>query len=133
MTIHQAQPVQRGCEIVVPLNRLKKSPNNARRIPHAAADVEALAASIAAKGVLQPPVVEAERNGDGQETGSYLVSIGEGRRLELRLLAKRRRLSKAEPIRRTGSALRQTGWKVRFPVRRRSFAEGAKPPPPPQP
>lgn len=99
MTIHQAQPVQRGCEIVVPLNRLKKSPRNARRTPHAAADVEALAASIAAKGVLQPPVVEAERNGDGQETGSYLVSIGEGRRLALRLLAKRRRLSKAEPIR----------------------------------
>jgi len=99
MTIHQTLPAQRGQEILVPLDRLKKSPRNARRTPHANADVEALAASIAAKGVLQPPVVEAERNGDGEETGRYLVSIGEGRRLALRLLAKRKRLARTEPIR----------------------------------
>lgn len=99
MTSHPALSAQRGQEILVPLDRLKKSPRNARRTPHAASDVEALAASIAAKGVLQPPVVEAERNGDGQETGRYLVSIGEGRRLALRLLAKRKRLAKTEPIR----------------------------------
>jgi ParB family chromosome partitioning protein len=99
MTIHQTLCAQRGQEILVPLDRLKKSPRNARRTPHAAADVEALAASIAAKGVLQPPVVEAERNGDGVETGRYLVTIGEGRRLALRLLAKRKRLAKTEPIR----------------------------------
>ena len=99
MTIHQTLPAQRGHEILVPLDRLKKSPRNARRTPHAKGDVEALAASIAAKGVLQPPVVEAERNGDGEETGRYLVSIGEGRRLALRLLAKRKRLARTEPIR----------------------------------
>lgn len=99
MTIHQPVTVQHGQDIFVPLDRLKKSPRNARRTPHAAADVEALAASIAVKGVLQPPVVEPERTADGQETGRYLVTIGEGRRLALRLLAKRRRLSKAEPIR----------------------------------
>ena len=99
MTIHPALSAQRGQEILVPLDRLKKSPRNARRTPHSAADVEAFAASIAAKGVLQPPVVEAERSSDGKETGYYLVSIGEGRRLALRLLAKRKRLAKAEPIR----------------------------------
>lgn len=99
MTIHQTLPAQRGQEILVPLDRLKKSPRNARRTPHARGDVEALAASIAAKGVLQPPVVEAERNGNGEETGRYLVSIGEGRRLALRLLAKRKRLARTELIR----------------------------------
>ena len=99
MTIHQTLPAQRGQEILVPLDRLKKSPRNARRTPHAKGDVEALAASIAAKGMLQPPVVEAERNGNGEETGRYLVSIGEGRRLALRLLAKRKRLARTEPIR----------------------------------
>lgn len=99
MNAHQTITVQRGQEILVPLDRLKKSPRNARRMPHAAADVEALAASIAVKGVLQPPVVEPERASDGQETGRYLVTIGEGRRLALRLLAKRKRLPKAEPIR----------------------------------
>jgi ParB family chromosome partitioning protein len=36
----------------VPLNRLKKSPRNARRVPHAEADIEALAASIAVKDVI---------------------------------------------------------------------------------
>jgi ParB family chromosome partitioning protein len=99
MNAHQSITVQRGQEILVPLDRLKKSPRNARRTPHAAAEVEALAASIAAKGVLQPPVVEPEHAPDGQATGRYLVTIGEGRRLALRLLAKRKRLPKAEPIR----------------------------------
>ncbi|MEJ6789539.1 ParB N-terminal domain-containing protein [Brevundimonas sp. BR2-1] len=99
MTIHQARPAQCAEEVFIPLDRLKKSPRNARKTPHAASDVEALAASIAVKGVLQPPVVEAERNGDGAETGDYLVTIGEGRRLALRLLAKRKKLSKTEPVR----------------------------------
>ncbi len=99
MTIHQTIAAQRGQEVLIPLDRLKKSPRNARKTPHTPADVEALAASIAAKGVLQPPVVEAERSADGQETGRYLVTIGEGRRLALRLLAKRKRLPKTELIR----------------------------------
>ena len=49
---------QDGDVIDVPLNKLKTSPRNARRMPHAEADIEALAASIAVKGVLQAPVVE---------------------------------------------------------------------------
>ena len=40
--------------------------------------------------MLQPPVVEIERDGEGAPTGNYLVTIGEGRRQGLRLLAKRK-------------------------------------------
>ena len=90
---------QDGDVIDVPLNKLKKSPRNARRMPHAEADIEALAASIAVKGVLQAPVVEPETDEAGAATGFYLVSIGEGRRLALALLAKRKTIKKAEPVR----------------------------------
>ena len=51
---------QSGTEIFVPLNKLKKSPKNARKTPHGEATIEALAASIAAKGMLQNLVVEPE-------------------------------------------------------------------------
>jgi ParB family chromosome partitioning protein len=51
------------------------------------------------KGVLQPPVVEVEFNADGVATGAYLITIGEGRRLALRLLAKRKRIAKDTPVR----------------------------------
>jgi len=88
-----------GAVIDVPLNRLKASPRNARRTPHGAAAIEALAASIAAKGVLQAPVVEPETGPDGTPTGAYLVTIGEGRRQALRLLAKRRAIDKAALVR----------------------------------
>lgn len=90
---------QDGDVIDVPLNKLKKSPRNARRTPHAEADIEALAASIAVKGVLQAPVVEPETDAQGAPTGCYLVTIGEGRRLALRLLAQRKRIKKTEPVR----------------------------------
>jgi ParB family chromosome partitioning protein len=93
-TIHQ-----NGDVIDVPLNRLKKSPRNARRTPHAEADIEALAASIAVKGVLQAPVVEPETNETGTLTGDYLVTIGEGRRLALALLAQRKQIKKTETVR----------------------------------
>jgi ParB family chromosome partitioning protein len=93
-----AEPLH-GAEIIVPLNRLKASPKNARKTPHAAATIEAFAASIKAKGVLQPPVVEIERKDDGTATGNYLVTIGEGRRQGLRLLAKRKSIKKTHPVR----------------------------------
>jgi ParB family chromosome partitioning protein len=51
------------------------------------------------KGVLQAPVVEPETDADGAHTGAYLVTIGEGRRLALRLLAQRKRIKKTEPVR----------------------------------
>jgi hypothetical protein len=50
-----------GGEIFIPLNKLKKSPRNARKMPHGEAAIEALAASIAAKGMLQNLVVEPGR------------------------------------------------------------------------
>ena len=86
----EATAPQHGAELIVPLNRLKASPKNARKTPHAPATIEALAASIKAKGVLQPPVIEIERTEEGEPTGNYLVTIGEGRRQGLRLLAKRK-------------------------------------------
>jgi ParB family transcriptional regulator, chromosome partitioning protein len=88
-----------GTEIFVPLNKLKKSPRNARKTPHSEAHIEALAASIAVKGMLQNLVVEPEQDTDGGPTGSYLVTIGEGRRLAQLLRAKRKQIKKTEPIR----------------------------------
>ncbi|QTC87046.1 ParB/RepB/Spo0J family partition protein [Brevundimonas pondensis] len=88
-----------GAEIVVPLNRLKASPRNARKVKHSEAAIEALAASIRAKGVLQPPVVEIERAANGEATGNYLVTIGEGRRQALRLLSKRKAIKGTHPVR----------------------------------
>lgn len=90
---------QHGAEVIVPLNRLKASPKNARKTPHSPATIEAFAASIKAKGVLQPPVVEIERDGEGAPTGNYLVTIGEGRRQGLRLLAKRKAIKRTHPVR----------------------------------
>lgn len=99
MTRHVDIVHQDGDVIDVPLNRLKKSPRNARRTPHAEAHIEALAASISVKGVLQAPVVEPETDTEGAPTGNYLVTIGEGRRLALRLLAGRRQIRKTKPVR----------------------------------
>ena len=94
----QAEP-RHGAELIVPLNRLKASPRNARKTPHSPATIEAFAASIRAKGVLQPPVVEIERKADGTATGNYLVTIGEGRRQGLRLLARRKAIKRTHPVR----------------------------------
>lgn len=88
-----------GTEIFVPLNKLKKSPRNARKTPHSEAHIEALAASIAVKGMLQNLVVEPEQDATGAATGSYFVTIGEGRRLAHLLRAKRKEIKKTEPIR----------------------------------
>jgi ParB family chromosome partitioning protein len=88
-----------GETVFVPLNKLKKSPRNARKTPHTEAEIEAYAASIAAKGILQNLVVEPELDADGQHTGFYLVTIGEGRRLAQLLRAKRKEIRKTEPVR----------------------------------
>ncbi|MFA5968413.1 MAG: ParB/RepB/Spo0J family partition protein [Sphingomonas sp.] len=88
-----------GAEVLIPLNKLKKHPNNARKTPHSEASIEAKAASIHAKGILQNLVVEPELDTEGAATGFYLVSIGEGRRLAQLLRVKRKQIKKAEPIR----------------------------------
>ena len=82
----------------VPLNRLKKSPKNVRKLPHAKADIQALAASIAALGMLQYPLIEPETGGQGKPTGFYLVNAGEGRRLAQLLRVKRKEIAPDEPI-----------------------------------
>ncbi|MGX1693092.1 hypothetical protein ACWIB4_12505, partial [Brevundimonas naejangsanensis] len=66
-----AEPVS-GVEIFVPLAKLKKSPRNARKVPHGEAAIEALAASIQHKGLIQNLVVEPETKEDGTPTGNYL-------------------------------------------------------------
>lgn len=92
-----AEPVS-GIEIFVPLNKLKKHPENARKVPHGEAAIEALAASIHHKGLIQNLVVEPEVK-EGNPTGCYLVTAGEGRRLAMLLRAKRKQINKSEPVR----------------------------------
>jgi ParB family chromosome partitioning protein len=77
----------------------KKSPKNARKVPHSEAAIEALAASIGAKRMLHPLIVEPELNALEEATGFYLVTIGEGRRLAQKLRAKRGEISKTARIR----------------------------------
>lgn len=77
----------------------KSQPWNARKTPHSEVAIEAYAASIAAKGILQNLVVEPELDADGAATGFYLVTIGEGRRLAQLLRVKRKQIKKTEPIR----------------------------------
>ena len=88
-----------GETVFIPLNKLKKSPRNARKTPHSEATIEALAASIAAKGLLQNLVVEPELDAAGEPTGFYFVTVGEGRRLAHLLRAKRKEIRKTEPVR----------------------------------
>ena len=87
-----------GVEIFVPLSKLKKSPRNARKVPHGEAAIEALAASIHHKRMIQNLVVEPELE-EGAPTGFYLVTAGEGRRQAQLLRAKRKQIKKTEPIR----------------------------------
>lgn len=94
-----APVIENGATVFIPLNKLKKHPKNARKTPHSEASIEAKAASIAVKGILQNLVVEPELDGEGQPTGFYLVAIGEGRRLAQLLRAKRKEIKKTEPIR----------------------------------
>ncbi|ALJ12388.1 ParB/RepB/Spo0J family partition protein [Sphingopyxis macrogoltabida] len=93
-----AEPVS-GVEIFVPLNKLRKSPKNARKVPHSEAVIEALAASIQHKGMIQNLVIEPEVKEDGTPTGFYLVTAGEGRRLAQLLRAKRKQIKKTQAIR----------------------------------
>lgn len=74
-TVLEASAIENGAVLLVQLNKLKKSPRNARKTPHSEAHIEALAASIAAKGMLQNLVVEPETNAEGEPTGFYFVGL----------------------------------------------------------
>jgi ParB family chromosome partitioning protein len=87
-----------GTQVFIPLAFLAKSPDNVRKMPHSEASIEAYAASIAAKGILQNLVVAPEFDYDGTETGMYFVTIGEGRRLAQLRRAERGDIDMSEPI-----------------------------------
>lgn len=70
-----------------------------RKTPHTKAELKAFAASIAAIGMLQYPVVEPETGPKGKPIGNYLVNAGEGRRLAQLLRARRKEIRPDEPIR----------------------------------
>ncbi|WP_293897559.1 ParB/RepB/Spo0J family partition protein [Phenylobacterium sp.] len=99
MTAKFETVLDHGAVVEIPLNKLKKSPKNVRKVPHSPGEIEARATSIAAKGVLQPLVVEPEFDEAGEPTGFYLVTIGEGRRLAQCLRASRKEIRKTEPVR----------------------------------
>jgi hypothetical protein len=65
---HAETIVESGKEIFIPLNKLKKSRKNARKTPHSEAAIEAYAASIAAKGILENP---GRRTGIGRRRYGY--------------------------------------------------------------
>lgn len=97
--ITESGAVRSGVERVYALSTLKASPDNVRKSGHRPEVIEARAASILAKGIIQPPVVRPERRADGSETGYALVTAGEGRRLALRLLAKRKLIPRGVLVR----------------------------------
>lgn len=98
MSSRQNIPATGSNLIMVPLAKLKNSPKNVRKMPHSLSEIDALAASIAALGMLQYPIVEPETDAKGKPTGAYLVNAGEGRRLAQLLRAKRKKIKKDEPI-----------------------------------
>lgn len=81
----------------IAFGKLDPSPINVRRTG-ATVGVEALAASIAAHGLLQSLVVRAKRDGRGRATGRFEVVAGGRRLAALRILAGGGRLAKDAPI-----------------------------------
>lgn len=82
----------------ISLDKLKKSDENVRKVPHTSADIKALANSIDARGQIQNPVVKTEQDAHGNATGFYLVTAGEGRRLAQLLRVKRKKIKADHPI-----------------------------------
>lgn len=74
-----------GAHCLISLSRLFLSPDNARKTPPKRAAIEALAASIAAHGLLQNLVVMPEVK-NGEETGRYEVIAGQRRWLAMQHL-----------------------------------------------
>ena len=82
----------------IPLDRLKRSDDNVRKMPHNKAQIEALANSIQAHGQIQNLLVKTETDETGGATGFYLVTAGEGRRLAQLFRVKRKQIKGDEPI-----------------------------------
>lgn len=98
-SLPKPEPSGRASNASTPSTSSKPRPYNVRKGGHSQAVIEARAASILAKGIIQPQVVKPERRADGSETGYALVTAGEGRRLALRLLAKRKLIPRGVRVR----------------------------------
>jgi ParB family transcriptional regulator, chromosome partitioning protein len=82
----------------IPLDRLKRSDDNVRKMPHNKAQIETLANSIHAHGQIQNLLVKTETDETGSATGFYLVTAGEGRRLAQLVRVKRKQIKADELI-----------------------------------
>jgi ParB family transcriptional regulator, chromosome partitioning protein len=82
----------------IPLDRLKRSDDNVRKMPHNKAQIETLANSIHAHGQIQNLLVKTETDLTGGATGFYLVTAGEGRRLAQLVRVKRKQIKADELI-----------------------------------
>lgn len=81
----------------IPFNQLVLSQANVRRVK-AGVSIDALAADIARRGLLQSLTVRAQHDAEGQETGLFEVPAGGRRFRALEKLVKQRRMAKTEPV-----------------------------------
>jgi len=81
----------------IPFNQLVLSQANVRRVK-AGVSIDALAADIARRGLLQSLTVRAARDAEGHETGLFEVPAGGRRFRALEKLVKQRRLTKTQPV-----------------------------------
>lgn len=81
----------------IPFNQLVLSQSNVRRVK-AGVSIDALAADIARRGLLQSLTVRAQHDAEGQETGLFEVPAGGRRFRALEKLVKQRRMAKTEPV-----------------------------------
>ncbi|GGO94116.1 ParB/RepB/Spo0J family partition protein [Stakelama pacifica] len=81
----------------IAFNQLVLSQANVRRVK-AGVSIDALAADIARRGLLQSLTVRARRDADGAETGLFEVPAGGRRFRALEKLVKQRRMAKTEPV-----------------------------------
>lgn len=83
--------------IDIPFSQLVLSQANVRRVK-AGVSIDALAADIARRGLLQSLTVRAQRDEEGNETGHYEVPAGGRRFRALQLLVKQRKMTKTQPV-----------------------------------
>lgn len=81
----------------IPFNQLVLSQANVRRVK-AGVSIDALAADIARRGLLQSLTVRVQRDEDGNETGIFEVPAGGRRFRALQQLVKQRKMAKTEPV-----------------------------------
>jgi len=95
---NQSAVTATGAVVMIPLNKLKKAPENVRKAAPTPEGLAELRASIEVEGILHNLVVRPERKDDGTETGFYLVTAGERRRLVQVARAKDKQIKKDHAI-----------------------------------